>query len=99
MATNSTRIDEALQRAQQHYDDLIERMRTAPASARDEWRVLQDRWTRFYEDCAKVAAAGDEPTHLSDQALGLVAEEFEKAFRRIAKECVSSAERSASSAP
>ncbi|MEM8864047.1 MAG: hypothetical protein AAGF31_00695 [Planctomycetota bacterium] len=99
MATNSTGIDEALHRAQQHYDDLNKRMRTAPASARDEWRALQDRWTRFCEECARAVAADDKRTLLSDQALGLVAEEFEKAFRRIAEECASFADGSASGAP
>ena len=87
MDTNSTGFRIAIENAKRLNNELSEVMKCAPSEARDEWCALQDRWLRFCEDCDCAETRPAEQAATVEFSLELVAEEFEKAFRRIAKTC------------
>lgn len=86
MTDTKTRIEELVSDLQQQRDELRVQMHLAKTEAKEEWENIERKWhsveSRF-DDLREEASdsAGD-----IGAALGLLAEEIEKAYKRLRKQ-------------
>ena len=83
MAEEKGAFDEIIQDLKQMRDEIEVQLHLASADARDEWAKLEKKWEHLRARADVVGGAAEQTADNVGDALGLVADELKKGYRRI----------------
>jgi vacuolar-type H+-ATPase subunit H len=76
-------FDRLVDQLGQQRDELLLKMHLAKAEAKDEWEELEEKWQNLQQRLPEARKAASESADNIGAALGLVAEEIGKAYKRL----------------
>jgi len=83
MTDERSDFDRLVDELETQRDELLLKIHLAKAEAKDEWQELEGRWQNLQERLPEVRNAASESADNIGAALGLVAEEIGKAYKRL----------------
>ena len=83
MTDTNEGLDKLIADLKQQRDELALKMHLAKAEARDEWEELEQKWDELQTRLPALREAASESAKDVGTALGLVAEEIGKAYKRL----------------
>jgi seryl-tRNA synthetase len=83
MTGKQSDFDSLVDELEQQRDELLLKMHLARAEARDEWEELEGKWRDLQQRLPEARKAANESADNIGAALGLVAEEIDKAYKRL----------------
>ena len=83
MTDERSDFDRLVDELETQRDELLLKVHLAKAEAKDEWEELESRWQNLQERLPEVRNAASESADNIGAALGLVAEEIGKAYKRL----------------
>ena len=83
MTDERSDFDRLVDELETQRDELLLKIHLAKAEAKDEWEELESRWQNLQERLPEVRNAASESADNIGAALGLVAEEIGKAYKRL----------------
>ena len=83
MTDEQSDFDRLVDELETQRDELLLKIHLAKAEAKDEWEELESRWQNLQERLPEVRNAASESADNIGAALGLVAEEIGKAYKRL----------------
>ena len=83
MTGKQSDVDRLVDGLEQQRDELLLKIHLAKAEARDEWEELEDKWQNLQQRLPEAREAASESADNIGAALGLVAEEIGKAYKRL----------------
>ena len=76
-------FDRLVDELKQQRDELLLKIHLAKAEAKDEWEELEDKWQNLQQRLPEAHKTASESADNIGAALGLVAEEIGKAYKRL----------------
>jgi vacuolar-type H+-ATPase subunit H len=83
MTGKQSDFDRLVDQLGQQRDELLLKMHLAKAEAKDEWEELEEKWQNLQQRLPEARKAASESADNIGAALGLVAEEIGKAYKRL----------------
>jgi len=83
MTDKRSDFDKLVDELDKQRDELLLKIYLAKAEAKDEWEELEGKWQNLQERLPEVRRAASESADNIGTAVGLVAEEIGKAYKRL----------------